>query len=164
MYGFIIRYPQGKESVTGYVYEPWHIRYVGVEHATKIMNQRNEYKNEMINELNELGYNVSVLDELIPTNTKEERPSIIINKGKIIEVQTIIDNTDYALIEKLNTSLTIPNKNDVYLYKINKPKLESNRSFNIATMANSKLELLFDLIISSFFVSELRSNSLTTGY
>lgn len=73
--------------------------------ATKIMNQRNEYKNEMINELNELGYNVSVLDELIPTNTKEERPSIIINKGKIIEVQTIIDNTDYALIEKLNNKI-----------------------------------------------------------
>ena len=38
-YGFILRYPKGKESITGYKYEPWHIRYVGVEHATKIMNQ-----------------------------------------------------------------------------------------------------------------------------
>ena len=28
-YGFIIRYPQGKQGVTGYKYEPWHIRYVG---------------------------------------------------------------------------------------------------------------------------------------
>ena len=28
-YGFIIRYPQGKEHITGYSYEPWHIRYVG---------------------------------------------------------------------------------------------------------------------------------------
>lgn len=27
--GFIIRYPKGKESITGYAYEPWHIRYVG---------------------------------------------------------------------------------------------------------------------------------------
>lgn len=35
-YGFIIRYPAGKESITGYRYEPWHIRYVGVEHATRI--------------------------------------------------------------------------------------------------------------------------------
>src|SRR5699024_623564 len=26
-YGFILRYPQGKESITGYMYEPWHIRY-----------------------------------------------------------------------------------------------------------------------------------------
>ena len=33
-YGFIIRYPKGKESYTGYKYEPWHIRYVGVEIAT----------------------------------------------------------------------------------------------------------------------------------
>lgn len=32
-YGFIIRFPQGKESITGYAYEPWHIRYVGVEAA-----------------------------------------------------------------------------------------------------------------------------------
>ena len=28
-YGFILRYPQGKEDITGYSYEPWHIRYVG---------------------------------------------------------------------------------------------------------------------------------------
>lgn len=35
-YGFIIRYPQGCEQLTGYVYEPWHIRYVGKELAKKI--------------------------------------------------------------------------------------------------------------------------------
>ncbi|MPW27298.1 D-alanyl-D-alanine carboxypeptidase family protein [Alkalibaculum sp. M08DMB] len=35
-FGFIIRYPKGKESIVGYEYEPWHIRYVGVELATKI--------------------------------------------------------------------------------------------------------------------------------
>ena len=28
LYGFILRYPQGKEKITGYAYEPWHIRYV----------------------------------------------------------------------------------------------------------------------------------------
>ena len=28
-YGFILRYPNGKENITGYSYEPWHIRYVG---------------------------------------------------------------------------------------------------------------------------------------
>lgn len=37
-YGFILRYMEGKESVTGYVYEPWHFRYVGVETATAIHN------------------------------------------------------------------------------------------------------------------------------
>ncbi len=35
-YGFILRYPEGKEYLTGYVYEPWHYRYVGVDVATKI--------------------------------------------------------------------------------------------------------------------------------
>lgn len=37
-YGFILRYPKGKEYITGYVYEPWHYRYIGVEHATKVHN------------------------------------------------------------------------------------------------------------------------------
>lgn len=36
-YGFILRYPEGKEDITGYQYEPWHYRYVGVEAATAIM-------------------------------------------------------------------------------------------------------------------------------
>ncbi len=35
-YGFILRYPKGKESVTGYIYESWHYRYVGIEMAEKI--------------------------------------------------------------------------------------------------------------------------------
>ena len=35
-YGFIIRYPEGKEDITKYQYEPWHVRYVGKEHAKKI--------------------------------------------------------------------------------------------------------------------------------
>ena len=33
-FGFIIRYPEGKEEITGYPYEPWHIRYVGKIPAT----------------------------------------------------------------------------------------------------------------------------------
>ena len=36
MFGFIIRYPKGKESSTGYMYEPWHVRYIGVDLATKV--------------------------------------------------------------------------------------------------------------------------------
>lgn len=35
-YGFIIRYPEGKEDITGYKYEPWHIRYLGKETARKV--------------------------------------------------------------------------------------------------------------------------------
>lgn len=36
-YGFIIRYPKGQESKTGYVYEPWHIRYVGADLAPDVV-------------------------------------------------------------------------------------------------------------------------------
>ncbi|WP_174615636.1 D-alanyl-D-alanine carboxypeptidase family protein [Virgibacillus ihumii] len=38
-YGFIIRYPKGKENITKYQYEPWHLRYVGEKAATEIMNK-----------------------------------------------------------------------------------------------------------------------------
>jgi len=39
-YGFIVRYEAGKEDITGYNYEPWHVRYVGSEMAEKIYNDR----------------------------------------------------------------------------------------------------------------------------
>ncbi|MBQ8992165.1 M15 family metallopeptidase [Candidatus Saccharibacteria bacterium] len=35
-YGFILRYPEGKEDITGYAYEPWHLRYVGKKVAREI--------------------------------------------------------------------------------------------------------------------------------
>ena len=38
-YGFILRYMKGKESITGYSYEPWHFRYVG-EEVAKIISER----------------------------------------------------------------------------------------------------------------------------
>lgn len=37
-YGFILRYPKGKTKETGYKYESWHFRYVGVDLATKLYN------------------------------------------------------------------------------------------------------------------------------
>ncbi len=39
-YGFVMRYAKDKENYTGVIYEPWHYRYVGKEHA-KIMNEKN---------------------------------------------------------------------------------------------------------------------------
>lgn len=37
-YGFIVRYPEGKSHITGYKYEPWHLRYLGVDTATAVYN------------------------------------------------------------------------------------------------------------------------------
>ncbi|WP_281885002.1 D-alanyl-D-alanine carboxypeptidase family protein [Paenibacillus sp. YYML68] len=48
-YGFIIRYPKGKESITGYQYEPWHLRYVGVDTAKTLVQDGltlEEYMNQ----------------------------------------------------------------------------------------------------------------------
>ena len=39
-FGFIIRFPKGKEDITGYQYEPWHIRYVGLTAAEEIYEQK----------------------------------------------------------------------------------------------------------------------------
>lgn len=39
-FGFIIRYQQGWEDITGYEYEPWHVRYVGTEYA-KMISEKN---------------------------------------------------------------------------------------------------------------------------
>ena len=38
-YGFILRYPKGYRPITGFQYEPWHFRYVGVELATEMSNK-----------------------------------------------------------------------------------------------------------------------------
>ncbi len=38
-YGFILRYPKNQENITGYSYESWHYRYVGVDVATKIYEE-----------------------------------------------------------------------------------------------------------------------------
>lgn len=49
-FGYIIRYPKGKELITGYDFEPWHIRYVGVENATTMYNNNmtlEEYLNKL---------------------------------------------------------------------------------------------------------------------
>ena len=37
-YGFVMRYPDGKQDITGYMYEPWHFRYIGVDEATALYN------------------------------------------------------------------------------------------------------------------------------
>lgn len=49
-YGFVVRYPQGAEAITGYTFEPWHLRYVGSELATA-MHEHNIATLEQVFEL-----------------------------------------------------------------------------------------------------------------
>ncbi|UVI28569.1 M15 family metallopeptidase [Paenibacillus spongiae] len=47
-FGFIIRYPKDKEEITGYMYEPWHLRYLGADMAAKVYESGltlEEYRN-----------------------------------------------------------------------------------------------------------------------
>lgn len=53
-YGFIIRFPKGKEDITNVMFEPWHIRYVGVELATRLSKDNEtleEYHMQKVKEL-----------------------------------------------------------------------------------------------------------------
>ncbi len=50
-YGFIIRYPAGKEGVTGVTNEPWHLRYLGVTLATAVHNAKCTYDEYYAREL-----------------------------------------------------------------------------------------------------------------
>ena len=67
-YGFIVRYPEAYEDVTGYSYEPWHIRYVGVEYATAI------YQSGLPMELYMSGHRLEIFDYLIHQATNEVHP------------------------------------------------------------------------------------------
>ena len=52
-YGFIERYPKGKEFITGYAFEPWHYRYLGVDIATKIFEENITYEEYLVKYDNE---------------------------------------------------------------------------------------------------------------
>ena len=50
-YGFILRYPEGKEDITGIIYEPWHYRFVGVYYA-KLLTDKQVTLEEYFEEMN----------------------------------------------------------------------------------------------------------------
>ena len=49
-YGFILRYKKDKENITGYIYEPWHYRYIGDEKIAKDIMEKNIVFEEYLNE------------------------------------------------------------------------------------------------------------------
>ncbi len=53
-YGFILRYPEEKQDITGVIYEPWHWRFVGIDVA-KDINSKNMCLEEYIEEINNKG-------------------------------------------------------------------------------------------------------------
>ncbi len=51
-YGYILRYPKGKEAITGYAYEPWHYRYIGIELARQLHQSGLTYDEYYVRYLN----------------------------------------------------------------------------------------------------------------
>ncbi len=54
-FGFVLRFPEDKQNITGIIYEPWHFRYVGRTHATA-MYEMNLCLEEYVEYLNSIGY------------------------------------------------------------------------------------------------------------
>lgn len=81
-YGFIIRYPKGKTGITGYSYEPWHIRYVGKNLAKYL------YKNDL------------TLEEYYQTTTED---------NKVAPDEPIVDTDIGAPAEPEMTAAPTPN-------------------------------------------------------
>jgi zinc D-Ala-D-Ala carboxypeptidase len=53
LFGFILRYPKGKEGITGYQFEPWHFRYVGLK-AAETIYKKNWTLEEFFNEVKKI--------------------------------------------------------------------------------------------------------------
>lgn len=125
-YGFILRYPEGKDTITGYGYEPWHVRYVGVKTAKAIStsgltleewHEQNLAKNKsMANKLWERTDKANVYIMEMPENEVENRISTmgdvdkkaveLLNRGFRITKQSAITKKGIYGIDSLNQTVS----------------------------------------------------------
>jgi LAS superfamily LD-carboxypeptidase LdcB len=126
-YGFTMSYPKSKEKVTGYKYEPWHWRFVGVDIATALYNQNLTF-NESLFDLQEKPYPRSDL-----------KKGLNLSASAVISVFTDVNGKEYTLLEKnkerrlpiasLTKLMTALVGSDIY--KPNDLVVISNNSLNI---------------------------------
>ena len=91
-FGFVIRYPQGKTNVTGFPYEPWHLRYVGAPHAS-VMAGANLTMEEYLSVLTpDVWYQSG--EYLILRTNRSELPM----PSEFISCTVCHDRTGYAII------------------------------------------------------------------
>ncbi|NLW88749.1 MAG: M15 family metallopeptidase [Clostridiaceae bacterium] len=91
-YGFIIRYPRGKEKVTGFPFEPWHIRYVGSPHA-RYISLNNITLEEYIESLEE-----GVFYEIDGSIVSRQIGDLLYAPQKAIDITVSEDNTGGYII------------------------------------------------------------------
>ncbi len=129
-FGFILRYPKGKEKITGYSYEPWHIRYVGTIPATII------YQNDL------------TLEEYL-TNYSGV---LVVNKKKNMTSRDVVNEISHLLgIKKIGHTGTLdPIAEGVLVLTIGKATklgeiLSSSSKEYIATVEIGKLTDTLDI-------------------
>lgn len=105
-YGFIIRYPEDKQEITETMYEPWHIRYVGLPHSM-IMKKENMCLEEYINYLKENNtiiyelYNEKYSITYINLDEDSSKLSVINYELSEAEISKAVEN-QYVLTAKLD--------------------------------------------------------------
>lgn len=93
-YGFIIRYPEGKEAITGYNYEPWHLRYVGKKLAIYLYEHQLTLEEYYIEKENS---GVREMDYTVLVNKKNPLP---VSKEPACIVKALTKYKDNVLLEK----------------------------------------------------------------
>lgn len=102
-YGFILRYPDGRTADTGINYEPWHYRYVGVEHATFIMDNNlilEEYVAYYQETYPELYSDTPPQTQFFPE--EDTSPKYTLDSSKITRIYQAIDTTFPSLIPPIS--------------------------------------------------------------
>lgn len=90
-YGFILRYPTSKTSITGIIYEPWHFRYVGKEAAKEIMERGitlEEYLGKVVEDDGSVAE--AVLNYPLPEKKKTTKPK----QTTTVQPETVVDGTE----------------------------------------------------------------------
>ena len=112
-YGFIIRYPKGKESYTGYSYEPWHIRYVGKDLAKELYNNGNWISlEEYLGITSDYNKQASIPSTSSNSSTSSNTTTTVVAKNKGTKYYSIAEHAIelrdlyYAYIGKANECIT----------------------------------------------------------
>ena len=137
-FGFILRYPQGKESITGYRFEPWHYRYVGTEIAAVCMKQGLTYEeyvaalpSEQANALPPLSFNGRFL--------QLDQPSVYLEDSHYLSAESLAQALGFTASEMTDSSALTLYKGSQRL--ILTPGIRYQRDDRVRSLTSSALEL-----------------------
>ncbi len=104
-YGYIIRYPEGKEDITGYSYESWHIRYVGTQLAKELYEKDLTLEEYYGFEINPFYYNGITYDNIAEFGIDPE--DLKVKKRPVVRVQETEEESEIeSEIESEETEAT----------------------------------------------------------